>query len=283
MLPRPLIVATLTSLLACQEARPAPPRTPPSAAPIEVRSARPSPAELSQERPTAREVPPDPAAGDPITLAVPAQPSAGATTALPLGAFATTEQDGWPCARREVSADEAPRIDRRYVYGDRRACQLPVELAFEGTVGCPARVLTPAHGRWYDLQELRYDEQGRLIALRSNFGLTRYAWSEDGPRSDDAFPREREPGRLRWKGVGQSVVDVREDGRPLLGWSQMVLAGKAEDLELVFLGWSAARLDHVQHYVAGKPTHRFELVDDCADPIPETPNRGGELGVPLHP
>ncbi len=202
-------------------------------------------------------------------------------TRVATGAFDTAPPKDWPCAMREHWPDGSERNVRRFVYGRKTGCRLPVQLVDDGVVGCVERIVFLRGKKAYDIARLQYDGPA-LDRFESNAGVTSYRWVSDVPEPSDGVAPTRSIGRVEWRIVGRSAVDVDDLGRPIRTWSEEkgALATSAE------IVWNEGRLERVQHYVHEGGTRRpslwDELLYDCKalGPLPPSRNAGKELGIP---
>jgi len=241
------------------------------------------PGALQPEGPASREAT-EPFGGSPSSIAfeIPDRGSFGNVPAgIATGSFDSVNRQLWPCGTRmQFHGDDSWKIEWRLVYGKRRRCRLPLEAVDNAIIGCPERLITEHDGRFYDVQRLSYDSRDRLSRIESNFGTELFTWDGDIPHSSDESPSERTEGRITWRLIGESVIDVDERGRALRVWN-VDEAGLESRCEY---GWTGDRLDYRQCYEgSGHPTWRHEPIYDCRalKRLGRTVNRSGALGVPV--
>jgi hypothetical protein len=198
------------------------------------------------------------------------------------GSFAAAARKDWPCASRKRFEGDEWRVNLRFVYGARKTCRLPIGLADEGITGCVERTVTksPRDKRNYDLHRMSYAKDGTVERVDSNMGSTSYTWTGDVPSSRDQYTPVRSPGRLSYKAITSSTVDVDAAGRPLRVWNVEQKTGALESR--CEYTWANDRLESVQCFdAANKPTWRTEPMYDCKSlgPLAPSVNRNGPLGT----
>jgi hypothetical protein len=148
----------------------------------------------------------------------------------------SAERADWPCAIDTVIADGGPPAKIYIEYAGPAACEIPLELAPEGVIGCPTRFTYLDRGSYY-MKDFVYDGKDRLVAA----GQTTYAWAGDRVAARVPEGGGSEPYVENAEGVQVMVGDLPERWMRFRG-DRLVEVVVPRWQSTTTLTWDAARL-----------------------------------------